>query len=876
MTDIDAVTAGLARAALAAVQRRPREAIALGQQAAAAARDAGDVDSQATAERAIGLALRELNDYDAALRYLRRAVRRADKVGSATVAALARMSLGYVLASSGRNLAASRAVSAALRELTGLDAGRARMQRGVVEHYRGRYGQAARDYTAAIEIAQREDDQLLEARARNNRGLLRAYLDAGSTVDDDFERAAVIFTRLGLDLAAADVRWNTAIAAAARGHVPQALRIFADMEAEYRRLAVPRPALLLDRLELLLSVPLLAEADRLAATAAADLRRRGMASDLAEALLAQARVALLRDDPSAAQTLAAQARSRMRRQGRRAWAAFARQIEVRAQLDQGVRSARLLTAMVGTTAELDRVGWQAPALATRIAAGKLAYEMGRPALARKLLMEAARARRGGVASRRVQGWYALALARRQCGDDRAAAAALSRGLRELDTFRAALGATELRAASASLGRDLAREGLDIALADGRASQVLAWAEHWRAGALRLTPVLPPPDESLAAALADLRTVSAEVEQTILSGRPAGALSRRQVHCEQQVLQLSRRETGGDAADVRLDLRQLAQQLGDTVLVEFVARADRLVAVVLRGGRSTLHELGTLSTAEHQVRLLRFAVRRLVTLTASASARAAADHAADQLDAQLFGPLRTLLADLTLVLVPTGGLGATPWFALPTCRARPVTISPSAAVWLRASRQPVRPGGAVLVAGPKLPAALVEVDTLRQTLPGARVLVGTEADATRVLQAFDDAALAHVAAHGTFRTDNPLFSAIELADGPLVAYELERLRRSPGCVVLSTCDSAQSTVAPGDELLGFTTALLGLGTRTLIASVLPVPAESTVALMVELHRRMAGGARPAQALALARQDLLSGSPDDQAFATAAAFMCLGAG
>jgi CHAT domain-containing protein len=183
---------------------------------------------------------------------------------------------------------------------------------------------------------------------------------------------------------------------------------------------------------------------------------------------------------------------------------------------------------------------------------------------------------------------------------------------------------------------------------------------------------------------------------------------------------------------------------------------------------------------------------------------------------------------------------------------------------------------VLVAGPRLPAALNEVDSLRQILPGARVLVGAQAGAEQVLDALDGVALAHVAAHGTFRTDNPLFSAIELADGPLTAYELERLRRPPGCVVLSTCDSAQSTVAPGDELLGFTAVLLGLGTRTLIASVLPVPAESTVALMVALHRRMSDGVSPAEALALARQDTLAHNPDDQAFATAAAFACFGTG
>ncbi|MDI5943780.1 cupin domain-containing protein, partial [Micromonospora sp. DH15] len=99
-----------------------------------------------------------------------------------------------------------------------------------------------------------------------------------------------------LALAAADARWNLGIAAGQRGDTVGALRCFAEVEREYRRLAVPRPALLLDRFELLLSVPLLDEAVEVAAVAVRELNRRGMASDLAEALLARARAALLAGD----------------------------------------------------------------------------------------------------------------------------------------------------------------------------------------------------------------------------------------------------------------------------------------------------------------------------------------------------------------------------------------------------------------------------------------------------------------------------------------------------------------------------------------------------------------------------------------------------
>ncbi|GAB3806101.1 tetratricopeptide repeat protein [Micromonospora zhanjiangensis] len=392
MPDSTGPGGGAAQTALDAVQRDPGEAITIARRVLAA--DRVDDDERSTAERATGLALRELNDLPGALRHLRRAVRVA---GTPRTRALAQMSLGYVLANAGRTGAALGAVTAALPQLTGADAGRARMQRGVVLHFCGRYDEAVRDYGCAIEIAQREGDPLLEARARNNRGLLNAHRRAGGGTDDDLSRAAAVFHQLGLDLAAADARWNGGIATGQRGDIAGALRCFADVDEEYRRLAVPRPALLLDRFELLLSVPLVDEAVEVATVAIDELRRRGMASDLAEALLARARAALLAADLDTATRAAAQARDRFRRQGRRTWAAFARHVELRAEFRRGTRSAALLTAMIRTADQLDATGWPDPALTTRIEAGLLAAACGRADRAAALFAASAGARRRGTA-----------------------------------------------------------------------------------------------------------------------------------------------------------------------------------------------------------------------------------------------------------------------------------------------------------------------------------------------------------------------------------------------------------------------------------------------------------------------------------------------
>ncbi len=83
------------------------------------------------------------------------------------------------------------------------------------------------------------------------------------------------------------------------------------------------------------------------------------------------------------------------------------------------------------------------------------------------------------------------------------------------------------------------------------------------------------------------------------------------------------------------------------------------------------------------------------------------------------------------------------------------------------------------------------------------------DAT--LRALDGAPLAHLAAHGHHDRENVLFSRLDLADGPLMAYDIQRLAAAPRQVVLSACDVGRTVVRPGEEILGFTAALLYIGT-----------------------------------------------------------------
>ena len=179
-----------------------------------------------------------------------------------------------------------------------------------------------------------------------------------------------------------------------------------------------------------------------------------------------------------------------------------------------------------------------------------------------------------------------------------------------------------------------------------------------------------------------------------------------------------------------------------------------------------------------------------------------------------------------------------------------------------------------MAGPRLPAATEEITTLRRRHPDARVLIGDEATVRNVARALDGAASVHVAAHGSFRVDNPQFTSLELANGRVTVYDLERLSKVPNRIVLSSCESGLSAVSAGDELMGFTAAVFALGTQTVIAAVVPVPDETTKGLMLALDDELSRDTPPAQALVNARDAI---AEDDRRHAVArAAFVCFGAG
>jgi len=290
-----------------------------------------------------------------------------------------------------------------------------------------------------------------------------------------------------------------------------------------------------------------------------------------------------------------------------------------------------------------------------------------------------------------------------------------------------------------------------------------------------------------------------------------------------------------------------------------------------GRRVRLHTVG--GVPEREAQLSRFMLRRLAHRRPQPGDESALDYRGAVLESELLGAAAADLGDGPVVVVPPGRLRAVPWTLMPSLRGRAVTVAPSAATWMRARRTtPPAQRRVALVAGPGLGTGGAEVVQLRGRYPQAEMLGDGTATAARVLGALDGAWLAHIAAHGTFRADNPLFSSIQLDDGPLIVHDFERLARAPHWLVLSSCDSGVDAAVGADELLGLVSSLVPMGAVGIVASIVPVSDPAAVPLMLALHEGLQAGATLPEALRAAR---LASRGDPLADATAHSFIALGA-
>jgi CHAT domain-containing protein/tetratricopeptide (TPR) repeat protein len=741
----------------------------------------------------------------------------------------------------------------------------------------GRYAAALDDARRAVVVLRRAGDGIWTARAEMARGLAYHAMGLPSRADAAFAAAGRLFAETSQELESIYVVHNRALVASSLNDFPAALSYFDEAAARYQPLNVRVPDLAIDRCNVLLAAGLAGDALAEADTALRQTEQaHGQSPKKAELLLIAANCALAAGQPQAALDRAQAAYRLFRSQRSAWWLARTGLVLAQARYSAGPASARLLGEANRAAARLEAVG-SSDAPRAHLLAGRVALDLGRHGAAEAHLAVAARSRRRGPPMSRASGWLSEAVRAQAAGDQRRLLAACRRGLAVLDEYRFTLGASELRAQATAHGAELALMAQRHAARTHRPRLLLAWSERWRATALAVPAVRPSGHADLNAGLTAFRTVTSQLERARRQGAPNTALRREQQRLEGMVRACALRARGGTFGEPdTIDVAELLSQLGSAHLIEIVDIDGVLHVLACGAGRVRHIAASRTSDAARAAEFARFALRRLARGRPGDdldSAQAVLRAAGPRLQEALLGPAVRYLGDGPVIVVPPARLHAIPWSAIPALADRAVSIAPSAGAWLRARRAaPPDRHHVILARGPGLLTNGAEVPAVAKLYDDVTVLGDGTATTQTMLGALDGAWLAHIAAHGTFRADSPLFSSLRMQDGPLTVYDFEQLRSAPYRLVLSSCDSGVLAPAGADELLGLVSSLLPLGTAGVIASIVPLNDYAAVPVMVDLHRFIRSGCTLAESLHRTRR-ALSGDPIHQA--TAASLLALGA-
>jgi tetratricopeptide (TPR) repeat protein len=855
---------------------RPRDALTRARRVLAGQVDAHEAS---IAHQAAGIVLRDTGDVSAGVTELREALRLARRTGSADREADVLSSLGAALVMHDRTAQGLAAFDLAIELSRGVLLGRVLHRHGAVLRELGRHTAALQSLRNAIDILQAAGDVIWTARALGARGL--AYLDIGAPAraDADFAAAGRLFAQTSQVRESIHTVLNRGVAAFRSGDLPTALSFLDEAASRYASLDVPTPPGVSQlRCDVLLAAGLITDALSVADAAVQEIEdHRGRSTGRAELLLRAATCALAAGQPQTALDRAKAADRLFRTQQRAWWQAHAGLLIVRARYAAEPPSGRLLTAAAQVSSRLEALG-SSEAVQAHLLAGRAALDLGQLDDARRHLTAAARNRRRSVAISRATGWLSEALLAQAEGEPQRVLAACGRGLDILDQYRWTLGASELRAQATAHGAELAAVAQRHAARMRRPRTLLAWSERWRATALAVPAVRPPAGGGFDTDLAALRQVTSQVEVARLQGQPTAALEREQLRLETAVRASSLRTRGTtDVARSGLSVSNLLDALGATRLVEIVEVDGTLHVLLCEPDRVRQFTAGSTQDALRATDFARFALRRLARGRAGDdpdSALAILKSAGPALQDAVLGEAARHLPDGPVVVVPPGKLHAIPWALLPALTGRAFNVAPSASAWLRAHvTSPPEHKHVTLVTGPGLITGGAEVPTAAALYDEVTVLSGTDATADRVLGALDGAWLAHVAAHGTFRADSPMFSSLRMHDGPLTVYDFEKLDRAPYRLVLPSCDSGLLAPAGADELLGLVSSLLPLGTAGIVAGVVPLNDRAVVPLMIDLHKSLRAGRSLAESLQALRADQ-AGDPARQG--AVLSLVALGAG
>lgn len=325
------------------------------------------------------------------------------------------------------------------------------------------------------------------------------------------------------------------------------------------------------------------------------------------------------------------------------------------------------------------------------------------------------------------------------------------------------------------------------------------------------------------------------------------------------------------ADFSLD--KLRATLPDgAALIEYYSAGDQLVAAVVTRNSIEITSITVFSRVLHLLQLLRFQLSKF-RMGATYTQRFeqpllhATQNHLEALYSELIAPLTAHLNAKHLIFVPHGPLHFLPFHALKAgdrylCDSYTISYAPSATVFALCQEKPASKMASSLIMGipdDRAPHILAEVQSVASILPKTELFLGGQATAEVLKTKGAQSALLHIATHGTYRQDNPMFSGIRLGDGYLNLYDLYQMRLSARHVTLSGCATGMNFVAAGDELLGLQRGLFCAGAASLLLALWDVHDRSTAELMQAFYKGFTESSDMASSLQSAMKQLRQQNP-----------------
>jgi tetratricopeptide (TPR) repeat protein len=865
-----------------------------------------DAETQALAAWTTGrMALQINGQMEQALVWLDRAVAQFDALGQSHTAALVEVNRLHALAMLGRY---DEAIAYGLRTRDVflhhndlLAAGQIEQNLGNMYGRRGRHGEAEQFLRAAYERYLAIDDQHHLALVGNSLAYTLSLQHRFQEATQLYEQALGRAESVGLALSQAEIEGNLGNLALFQGRYDRALdylerarRKFAALNIGHK-LAVAEQ----DLADAYLELNLAPEAAAIYTRVISAFAELGMRADQAFALANHGRAHLLLGQVAEAQALLHESHALYIAEGNAVGAAMVTlaEAEIAYATDDYAAAVALAAQAEGPFAQ---AGTWGHLLRARWLRGEATRARGQARAARAVLESALHDAERQVLPQIAQRCYtSLGLLAMAAGDTAGAEAAFHQAVSTIEALRAPLPAEEFRAAFFADKLTPYTELVRLCLADNRAQRVieaLGYVERARSRALvdRLGGSVPlhrkARDAYEATLLAQLEETRAELnwfynqinrlsdESAAHSEAVIAAWHAEIRGREARVLELRRQiylRGGNPLLHVEpLDIAQLQRDLGaDTTLVEYFSINGEILAFVVSNSMiEVTRGLGDETQVAAALELFRLQIDTLY------SGREALEPHLSQLTARaqrhlaalydmLFRPLAPQLAERRLVIVPHRGLHYVPFHALYdgaqyVIEQHEICYAPSAQVLRHCLDRPkTELRRAVLFGVPdaQIPLARDEVQVLAPLFPESITLVGEQATLAALYEHGPTADVLHLACHGWFRPDNPLFSSLRLADGALTARDVYELDLACQLAVLSACETGVSAVAPGDELMGLVRGFFAAGVPSLLVSLWMVDDAATATLMADVYRRWLAGAGIAAALRAAQCELLRQYP-----------------